>query len=185
MAGVEIAYYPQPEAGHNTSWWPTVRDTFEQFVADHPREPNPDKLTWETAGLQHNRAHWLVIDKIGSKREDTEQLPDLNWIKDPDARPGSEARLVRLFERHHPSARVDLVRRGNTIEANTRNVDSFTLLLSPDKFDFDQPVKVIANGRPVFEGRVERNLKTLVNWAARDNDRTMLYGAELPIKLSK
>jgi hypothetical protein len=37
----------------------------------------------------------------------------------------------------------------------------------------------------VFNGRVERNLKTLMHWAARDNDRTMLYGAELKIKLPR
>jgi len=92
---------------------------------------------------------------------------------------------LRLFERPRRAGRVDLVRHGNTIEAQTRDVESFTLLLSPDKFNFDEPVKVIANGRPVFEGRVERNMKTLLTWAARDNDRTMLYGAELSIKLSQ
>ena len=185
MSAVDIAYYPQPEAGHNTSWWPTVRDTFEQFVADHPRDPHPDKLTWETAGLEHNRAHWLVIDKINSKGAGAELQPNLNLIEDSDARPGTEGRFVRLFERQLPSARADLVRHGNTIEAATKNIDSFTLLLSPDKFDLDQPVKVVANGRPVFEGRVERNLKTLLTWAARDNDRTMLYGAELSVKLTQ
>jgi hypothetical protein len=185
MSAVNIAYYPQPDAGHNTSWWPTVRDTFEQFVADHPRDPHPDKLTWETIGTEHNRAHWLVINKIGSQGGNIERLSDLNLVKDPDARPGSEGRMLRLFERPRPSARVDLVRHGNTIEAATRDVDSFTLLLSPDKFNFAEPVKVIANGRTVFEGLLERNLKTLMTWAARDNDRTMLYGAELPIKLSQ
>ena len=35
------------------------------------------------------------------------------------------------------------------------------------------------------EGRVERNVKTLMKWAARDNDRTMLYSAELKIKLGR
>jgi hypothetical protein len=185
MSAVDVAYYPQPEAGHNTSWWPTVRDTFEQFVADHPRDPHPEKLTWETANIERNRAHWLVIDKIGSKGTGAELQPDLNSLKDPDAEPGTDANFVRLFERPRPSARVDLVRHGNTIQAATRNVDSFTILLSPDKFDLDQPIKVVANGRPVFEGRVERNLKTLMTWAARDNDRTMLYGSELPIKLSQ
>ena len=39
---------PQPDAGHNTQWWPIVKDTFEAFVREHPREPLPDKLTWES-----------------------------------------------------------------------------------------------------------------------------------------
>ena len=34
---------------------------------------------------------------------------------------------------------------------------AFTLLLSPDQFDFGKPVKVVANGRTVFDGKVEKN----------------------------
>jgi hypothetical protein len=30
---------------------------------------------------------------------------------------------------------------------------------------------------------VRKDLETLLTWAARDNDRTMLYGAALPIVL--
>jgi hypothetical protein len=42
---------------------------------------------------------------------------------------------------------------------------------------------VSVNGRSAFNGRMERNLKTLLKWAAQDNDRTMLFGAELKIKV--
>jgi pimeloyl-ACP methyl ester carboxylesterase len=182
MADVDIEYYPQPNAGHNTAWWPDVKDLFEKFVTSHPRDPNPDKLTWETANtVEHNRAHWLVIDQLGSQPEDVKPLPDLNQMRDPDASSPS----FTMFSRPKRPGRVDLVRNGNTVQATTRGVTSMTLLLSPDKFDFTQPVKVIANGKTVFDGRVERDLKTLVKWAARDNDRTMLYGAELKIKVTR
>ncbi len=40
--GVELTYLPQPEAVHNTAWWPEVKDTYEQFVKEHPRKPFPD-----------------------------------------------------------------------------------------------------------------------------------------------
>ena len=46
-------------------------------------------------------------------------------------------------------------------------------------------VTVVADGRTVFEGRVQKNVTTLLTWAARDNDRTMLYGAALPIVLAR
>ena len=45
-----------------------------------------------------------------------------------------------------------------------------------------QRVIVKVNGRVAFEGRVETSVATLTKWAARDNDRTMLFGAELKIK---
>ena len=46
-----------------------------------------------------------------------------------------------------------------------------------------RPVKVVANGRTVFSGKVEKSVATLLKYAAVDNDRTMLFGAALPIRL--
>jgi len=179
--GVDIEYHPQPEGEHNTRWWPEMKEPFEKFVAAHPRDPHPDRLTWEASDAAHNRNHWLVIDQFGSAAGER-VTQDLNAI------PSSEGTLYaytggELFEHAKKSGRVDLVRKGNTVEANTRGVQAFTLLLSPDEFDFSQPVRVTANGREVFNGRVQRDLKTLLKWAAKDNDRTMLYGAELKITL--
>src|SRR5262249_34841378 len=156
-----------PEAGHNTAWWPEMKDPFEKFVADHPRDPHPDVLTWETTNLEHNRAHWLVIDQLGSQPGDVRFANDLNLMRDQDPFPETTARALPLFSRPKRTGRVDLTRKSNTVEASSNGVAAFTLLLSPDKFDFAQPIKVIANGRTAFEGRVERDLKTLVKWAAR------------------
>jgi len=75
------------------------------------------------------------------------------------------------------------VRKGNTVTATTRGVLAFTLLASPDVFDFSAPITVVANGRQVFSGRVQKSLPTLMKWAAIDNDRTMLYGAEIHVKV--
>jgi poly(3-hydroxybutyrate) depolymerase len=260
--GVEVKYLPQPEAGHNTQWWPQLKDTFETFVSEHPRQPYPDRLTWETTVADAaNRAHWLVIDKLapGAPNADDATLPDLNRFGSgpmpdfglrvsgarvtsiaensnasifgfergdvivsinggavpPDANalealshyPGGKMttiavsrngaaveltgmllvtgppRVRPLFNHGSPSGRVDLTKEGNVVRATTRGVEAFTLLLSPDSFDFSKPVTVIANGTTVFDGRVTKSVATLMKWAARDNDRTMLFGAELPIKL--
>jgi hypothetical protein len=91
----------------------------------------------------------------------------------------------KLFARSGRSGRVDLTRTGNLVQAATRGVAAFTLLISPDQFDFTKPVKVVANGRTVFEGRVQKDVRTLRKWAAIDNDRTMLFGAELHIDLTR
>ncbi len=70
------------------------------------------------------------------------------------------------------------------MRASARGVGGFTLLLSPDVFDFSRPVTVVADGKTVFSGMVQKNVETLLRWAARDNDRTMLYGAELAITIT-
>ena len=55
------------------------------------------------------------------------------------------------------------------------------MLLSPDGVDFSQPIVVTVNGQPSFKGVVKKDPATLLRWSARDNDRTVLYGAELKI----
>jgi hypothetical protein len=95
--------------------------------------------------------------------------------------PTTLPRTVPLFARRRPSGRVDVERSGNTIRATTRGVKTFTLLLSPAVFDLTSPITVIADGETVFEGRVTPSTATLLKWAAQDDDRTMLYTAELRI----
>ena len=74
-----MVYRPQPEAGHDTSWWPGLKDDFEQFVRTHPRMPLPDTLTWEVAETRTwNRAHWLIVDKLGATPGDAKDHEDLN-----------------------------------------------------------------------------------------------------------
>jgi acetyl esterase/lipase len=177
--GVTIDYHPQPQGEHNTTWWPDVKDPFEAFVATHPRNPSPDRLTWETSELTNNRAHWLVITKLGKQPDDAKDLPDVNDYSPIDVL------AVPMFEHRARPGRVDLTKTGNTVEVVSRGVASFTLLLSPDAFDLSQPIKVTVNRKPVFDGKVEPSLATLMKWAARDNDRTMLYAAEIDIKLSR
>jgi hypothetical protein len=258
--GVQTVWRPQPEAGHDTSWWPDVKDEFERFVADHPRDPLPDHLSWETSDLKlANRLHWLVINALGGTPSDPESMDDLNTftpepglelgirvndrtvvrvLSDTNAerlgfkagdvilrmddlaianvqdllaavaahpigapvrwhvsRDGRELELSGtfapvetrfptrpLFRRTRPSGHMELTRQGNQVEVTSRGVRAFTLLLSPDEFDFSQPVTVVTNGRVAFSGKVELSLETLLRWAARDNDRTMLFGAELEVR---
>jgi dienelactone hydrolase len=265
--GAPVVFRVYPELGHSTEWWPNERPEFESFVHDHPREPLPDTISWQTERVDRfNRAHWLIIDRLGAV-EGESRLPDTNLL--PGGREldfglrihtaldrgrrahevvaGSNAfriglrtgdrlieingkpvlsgrdlaeglqvwavgdRLTFVVERHgdrtvlegifdpaevdlpptpifprrKPSGRVDLLRRGNVVEASTEGVRAFTLLLSPSIFDFRRPVKVVANGRTVFDGMVEPSVATMLKWAARDNDRTMVFGAELNIELDK
>ena len=89
----------------------------------------------------------------------------------------------QAFPHPAPSGRVQLARNGNQIGVATRGVRRYTLLLSPEQFDFTQPFRVTTNDMLSFEGMVEPSPETLLRWAARDRDRTMLFGAELQIEV--
>ncbi len=259
--GVELTYLPQPDAVHNTAWWPEVKDTYEAFVKGHPRKPFPDRLTWESdLRVGTGRAHWLVIDELAPRQKESDPLPDVNERVGPaapdfgvrvsgsritgvmagsnadsfgllpgdvitriDARvvpsgmdatqllelidPGTPVTLtvsrgtdtlqlkgtynptpmpqrIPFFTHARPSGRVDLVRDGNTVTATTRRVAAFTLLISPDQFDLTKPIRVVADGKTVFDRLVTPSVATLMKWAAKDNDRTMLFAAEVPVRLN-
>lgn len=259
LGGVDVEYHPQPQAGHDTSWWPEVQDAFERFVGERPRQPLPDTLTWATSEAPA-RAFWVVIDRLADARDDDAPMPDLNasasrpaadfGVRGSGARinrvaGGSNAQQIglrsgdvvtaingqpvaagadlaemlrefppgrplvltvarngasqRLTGRYAPTvlrgdaemllppeqapARVDLMRAGNVVDARTQRVGAFTLLLSPDQFDLTQPVIVMVNGRPAAQQVVRKDVRTLLRWAARDNDRTMLFAAELRVEV--
>jgi predicted esterase len=147
--GVGLTFRPLMNVGHDTSWWPAERATIERFVAEHPREPHPARLSWETERVdRYNRIDWLIVEKLNT-----------------------------------PSGHVDIARRDNTIEATTRGVRTLRMLLSPDALDFARPVTVTVNGREAFKGPVVKDAAVLLKWAARDNDRTRLYAAELTIEV--
>ena len=135
--GVRIDYHPQPEAGHDLAWWPMVKPTFDTFVAEHPRDPVPDKLTWEVAESEHcNRAHWMIIDKVAEPPDDTYQASAQSRFS---VKKGS-ANPFPLFAYQSPAGRVDAQRGGNTIRAIADGVEELTFLFSPDRIDFKRPV---------------------------------------------
>ena len=163
--GVAVTFRPQAGAVHNTAWWPTEREPFEKFVHDHPRNAQPVALSWETERVDRfNRNRWLVIDEIRTDVSRATELTDLGF-----------------FLHTKRSGRVDIRRTGNTFDALARDVAAFTLLLSPDAVDFSKPIIVTVNGKQVFSGPIKKDPAALLKWAARDNDRTQLYGAELQI----
>jgi len=163
--GVNVMFRPQAGAEHNTAWWSTERAPYEQFVHEHARVAHPAALSWETERVDRfNRNRWLVINELRTDASRATELTDLGF-----------------FRHTKRSGRVDVRRNGNTFDALVRDVASFTLLLSPDAIDFARPVVVTVNGKPAFNGAVKKDNTTLLRWAARDNDRTALYGAELKI----
>ena len=267
QAGVFLDFRPQPEAGHDVSWWDDEKPAMDAFMSEQARRPLPPRLSWETDRTdRYNRAHWLVITELGAVAGE----PDLdahNTILDqasglplginmigqmvdgsglrvlevgPDSiasaagmvnedtivevggkagptvedlrqaligfAPGQRIPMVvqrggerldvtldypaeaaprgrQAFPRSSPPGRVELDQQRNTVTAYTRGVRRFTLLISPEQFDFTQPITVAVNGVTAFDGMVEPDVATLLRWVARDQDRTAMYGAELDIEV--
>ena len=164
-AGVDFVFTAKP-GGHNTSWWPEEEENIERFIEAHPREPHPERVLWATELTdRYNRAHWVVIDEFGELAGDA-----------------GRAVLAGLTIDGFAGV-VQAVRDGNTVTVDAYHVRRLRLLISPDAFDIRSPIRVIANGDVAFEGLVEPSAETLRKWAAIDEDRTMLYAAEISVEL--
>jgi predicted esterase len=178
--GVRIDYHPQPEAGHDLAWWPKIKPVFDRFVAEHPRDPVPDQLTWQvTDGSKCNRAHWLIVNQLAEPPDDLAVSVSQGRFT---VRKGA-ANPFPLFAYQPPSGRVDAKRTGNTIRATSEGIEGLTVLISPDMVDFGQPVRVFVNDATVFDDVMVPSVRMLLKWAAIDNDRTMLFGAELRVRI--
>lgn len=165
--GVNVLFRPQAGAEHNTAWWPAERAPFEQFVREHPRVAHPAALSWETERVDRfNRNRWLIINELRADAPRASELTDLGF-----------------FRHTQRSGRVDIRRTGNTFDAVVRDVAAFTLLLSPDAIDFSKPVIVTVNGKQVTSTTARKDPVVMARWAARDNDRTAIYAAELKISV--
>ena len=163
--GVEFVFTVKP-GGHNTRWWPEEEENIERFIEAHPRDPHPDRILWATERTdRYNRAHWVVIDEVG-----------------PTSGDDGRTDLARLTADGR-SGILEVVRDGNTVTVDAYHVRQFTVLVSPDAFDIRSPIRVIANGEVAFEGMVRPSVETLRKWATTDEDRTMLYAAEVTVEL--
>jgi predicted esterase len=163
--GVDFVFTAKP-SGHSTSWWPEEEDNIEGFVEAHVRDPHPERVHWATERTdRYNRAHWVVIDELGPTAGDDDRPPPVSLLP------------------IGPAGSVDAVRSGNTVTVDTYHVRRFTLLISPDVFDLESPIRVVTNGDVVFEEMVRPDPATLMKWAAVDEDRTMLYAAEINVEL--
>lgn len=149
-----------------------------RFLWHTRRDPLPERLSWATERTdRYNRRSWLVIDALepaegGQAVDESNLLP--RW--------GTAIQLRGPTVRRLPWGRVELEREGNRVRATTRRVARFRLLVSPDAFDLSRPVVVEVDGRVAFEGRLEPSVATLLEWAARDDDRQRFFAAEITLE---
>ena len=181
-AGMPVDFVVRPEAGHHMRWWPEERDRIDDFLAATQRAALPDRLTWETDRVDaYNRTHWVVVTELGDAPGES-SLDAMNTVVLAVTPTRPEGLERRIFPRGEPSGRIELQQGGNTVTVKTHGVAGFTILVSPEAFDLGQPVRVVVNGRTIVDQGLEPDVGTLMRWATRDDDRTMLFAAELAVR---
>src|SRR6185369_7722332 len=88
------------------------------------------------------------------------------------------------FKRDSIAGAIKIEREDNTFLVQSSGVKKFTLLLSSDFVDFQKPITVFVNEKKSFEGMIKPDAKILLKWNLKDDDRSMLFEAELSLKVN-
>ena len=181
-AGMPVRFVVRPESGHHMRWWPDERDRIDDFLMRTTREAVSDRLAWETDRTDAgNRNHWLLVTELG-EADGQAALDALNTVVLAVSPARPQGLVRRMFPRDRPSGRIVLRRAENVVTAETAGIAGFTILVSPDRFDLSHPIRILVNGRTTVEQHLEPDVRTLMHWAVRDDDRTMLFAAELTVR---
>ncbi len=175
--GVEVVYRPQPNAGHDLTWLPAESARIDSFIVATKRDALPDVLEWETEDVGQGRFAWVEIEELGHVDGES-SLTRRNSMRFPGVRETRPA-----FPDREPSGRAEVARDGNHVVIRTSGVRRLRLLISPEEFDLASPIRVDVNGASRFEGLVGASPDVLLDRAAADRDRSMLFAAEIEIDL--
>jgi len=173
--------------GENDPLYPAA--TLNRFVEVLRDAEIPHTFTVIEGG-GHN-TNWLP--EQAQRIEDFKQmtvrdpLPDtVQWVTDPaDNFNRNHWLLIDELESANQPGMVKVERQGNLVSITTLQVEKFTLLFSPLEIDFGSPLAVYLNGRLVMSESIRQDVETLLKWAAKDKDRSMLFTAELSLRVSR
>ena len=153
------------------------------------QEANIEHVFRAIEGGGHN-TNWLPEEQpmIEQFKLDNPRDPfptELRWVTDRSDRYNRNLwmRIEELTVEGQPGL-MSITQEGNSFTVTAESVDAFTLLLNPEQIDFSEEVRVVVNGRPLFIGHVAEDMNTLLDWAVRDRDRTMLYTAALSLRVN-
>ena len=113
-------------------------------------------------------------------------LPEsVQWVADRTDRYNRNLwiRIDQLAADNSPGI-LQVSRQDNRITVQANAVAAFTLLLNPEELDFNRAITVVVNDVVQHQGMVAQDMTTLLDWARRDLDRSLLFSAELHIEIT-
>ena len=139
------------------------------WLGQQRRVPQPRAVVMVRDRYHAGRSYWVRIDAIDPSVASF-AASEFDSAESKKLQAGDYARL---------QARVE----GNTITLTTERVRRFTLLLNRDVVDLERPIRVVGNGRVVFDGLVHPDARVLLTEVRRRPDPQQLVLAEIPINL--
>ncbi|MFQ5588238.1 MAG: alpha/beta hydrolase-fold protein [Nitrospiria bacterium] len=135
------------------------------------RIADPAQLTFVADRVHRDPYYWVEINETVGKIADVQKSIFTN----------EEVELVKKGAFASLSAEIE----GNAVNVTTERVGHFTLFFNDRLIDFSKPVRVTANGKKVFEGRLTESAAFMLKEAKRRADDVSFYTASVVIDLAK
>jgi pimeloyl-ACP methyl ester carboxylesterase len=147
-------------------------------IKANSRRPFRSRLNWETPWSPIGKIDWMEITEIDTKR------PRADWHKiyqyQKKSSQGAEA--VKIGD-ETAAARAEFY--NNIFEVETSCVTELTINLHPTMIDFSQPVKVIVNGKEVFNRKVLFDKELMAKVFNNTSDRSLVWANKIIVEVEK
>ena len=164
-----------PDRGHEIAPGSGDDGMTVDFFEHHTGRTIPKKLDFNAATTVHARHYWIeILEKDDVPGGDSFDA-DATIASEVRARPGA---LVRAEVR----ATID---DHNTIRLETQQVRRLRLLLRPDLFAHEGPVKVVVNGKTVSNGPLPTDCALYARTLAERGDPYLAYSSELTFEVPR
>ena len=141
---------------------------------------------WKVVPEGGHNTNWLpdeapMIEKF-KQDNPRNALPErVQWVADRTDKFNRNL-WVQIDSMSQTPGLLEVNRNGNEFRVLARGVSEFTLLLNPEEVNFSQAIQVYVNSENIFDEIVAQDKQTLLHWASKDLDRSMLFTAELKLK---
>ena len=141
---------------------------------------------WKVVPEGGHNTNWLpdeapMIEKF-KQDNPRNALPErVQWVADRTDKFNRNL-WVQIDSMSQTPGLLEVNRNGNEFHVLARGVSEFTLLLNPEEVNFSQAIQVYVNSENIFDEIVAQDKQTLLHWASKDLDRSMLFTAELKLR---
>jgi pimeloyl-ACP methyl ester carboxylesterase len=160
-----------------------------RFFTEHPRDMYPKQVYLRRSGrlLRDTAPDLAASIKRGWPRVEgwngahtwnRERPIDQGmafWVRLIEPRPLIEKPIVQTVWAENKG--------DNLIELTTSNVRRLMIYFHPKMIDFDRPVRIVANGKSVFEEKIEVDMFKMLNIAREFDDRGRIYHGMALVKI--
>lgn len=172
--GYEHSINVQAGRGHGIDYRPGI-----VWVTKHTRNPWPSKLVWTGKKLhdrRRDRHYWIEIDGDVSTHA-------VRITAEVDAEANTIAITARQLEIEGDNGNPTHAKAGTVTKDDALSGVTLRVLLHDELLDLSQPVRIVVNGQPKHEGKVNRDATVQLRTLAEYGDPEMAASAAIDIDL--